>query len=175
MRATLAGPDVELGRAATEAEIQGWKLAVPPSGEGLPRGEGTVARGKDVYESKCAACHGLRGEGGPKEGLHGDRLVDGSGSLNTDHPVRTIGSYWPYATSLFSYIRAAMPFTAPQSLTADEVYAVTAYLLFLNGIIDEKEVLNAQTLPRIRMPNRDGFVSDPRPDVSNVPCIRECR
>jgi S-disulfanyl-L-cysteine oxidoreductase SoxD len=109
----------------------------------------------------CAACHGAKGEGKPA-----DRLVGGFGTLATSKPVRTVGSYWPYASTLFDYIRRAMPFNAPQSLTADQIYAVSAYILYLNNIINEDTVLDATSLPRVAMPNRNGFTnSDPRPDV----------
>ena len=144
-----------LGRSATEDEIRAWNIDVSPNGDGLPRGQGTVKRGAQVYGGKCAVCHGAMGKEGPK-----DRLVGGQGSLTTSTPLKTIGSYWPYATTLYDYINRAMPFTAPQSLTSDEVYSVTAWLLFQNGIIPEDAVMDAQTLPRVRMPNRDGFVSD---------------
>ena len=159
-----------LGRAATESEIAGWNIDVAPDGTGLPPGSGSVAQGKQLYESVCAACHGMKGEGKPA-----DRLVGGKDTLKTGKPVRTVGSFWPYATTLYDYIRRAMPYTAPQSLSADQVYAVSAYLLHLNGIVPEGTMLDAQSLAKVRMPNRDGFVGDPRPDVVNVPCRSECK
>jgi len=149
------------GRPATDEEIRAWNIDVAPTGEGLPPGQGTVKRGAQVYAAKCAACHGPTGKEGPK-----DRLVGGQGTLNTPKPIKTIGSYWPYATTLYDYINRAMPFNAPQSLTPDEIYSVTAWLLFQNGIIPEDTVIDARTLPLVRMPNRDGFIPDPRPDVS---------
>ena len=149
-----------LGRPATEAEIRAWNIDVSPTGEGLPSGRGTVKHGAQVYAAKCAACHGPTGVEGPQ-----DRLVGGQGTLATAEPVKTVGSYWPYATTLYDYIQRAMPLTAPQSLTPDEVYSVVAWILFRNGIIDEDAVLDARTLPAIRMPNREGFAPDPRPDV----------
>ena len=102
-------------------------------------------------------------------------LVGGKGTLGTDKPVMTVGSYWPYATTIYDYINRAMPIVAPQSLKPDEVYAITAYLLFLNGIIAETQTMDASTLPKVEMPNRKGFVQDPRPDIVNVPCRDQCR
>src|SRR5262245_23564389 len=142
-----------LGRNATPAQIAGWDISVGPDGAGLPAGSGTAATGLTVYEQKCQSCHGASGAGQPN-----DRLVGGQGTLATKAPVRTIGSYWPYAITVFDYVRRAMPYTQPQSLTNDEVYAVTAYLLNLNGIIGEREEMNAQTLPRVTMPNRANFI-----------------
>jgi S-disulfanyl-L-cysteine oxidoreductase SoxD len=158
------------GRPVSEREIAGWNIDVSPDGRGLPAGSGTVARGKPLYEQHCAACHGMNGEGKPA-----DRLVGGRGTLNTDKPVMTVGSYWPYATIVYDYINRAMPFHAPQSLKPDEVYSITAYLLFLNGIIRENDVMDAASLPRVQMPNRAGFVTDPRPDLQNPACRTQCR
>lgn len=149
------------GRAATEVEIKAWDIDVSPGGMGLPPGRGTVPQGAVVYRNKCAACHGPTGSEGPK-----DRLIGGYGSLATEHPVKTIGSFWPYATTLYDYIHRAMPLNAPQSLTPEEVYGVVAWLLHQNGIIPADMTIDAQTLPAVKMPNRGGFVSDPRPDVS---------
>jgi cytochrome c len=142
-----------LGRVATAQEIAGWDISVAPSGAGLPPGRGTAVDGAPVYEQKCQACHGAKGAGQPN-----DRLVGGQGTLASNAPVRTIGSYWPYSTTIFDYVRRAMPYNQPQTLTNDEVYALTAYLLNLNGIIGEREEMNAQTLPKVKMPNRDNFV-----------------
>jgi cytochrome c len=158
------------GKAASAREIAGWDIDVSPDGRGLPPGSGTAARGKPLYEQHCATCHGMKGEGKPA-----DRLVGGRGTLNTDTPVMTVGSYWPYATTVYDYIYRSMPFHAPQSLKPDEVYSITAHLLFLNGIIGEGDVMDASSLPRVQMPNRKGFVSDPRPDLHNAPCRSECR
>jgi len=150
-----------IGRVATPAEISGWDIDIGRDGSNLPSGSGSVARGRTVYAEQCAACHGTEGQGGV-----GDRLVGGQGTLATAKPVRTVGSYWPYASTLFDYIRRAMPFNAPQSLTADQVYAVSAYILYLNNIVTEDTVLDATSLPRVEMPNRNGLTSpDPRPDV----------
>jgi S-disulfanyl-L-cysteine oxidoreductase SoxD len=145
------GPN--LGREATPAEIAGWDISIPPDGSGLPPGGGTAAAGAAVYAAKCQSCHGEKGAGQPN-----DRLVGGQGTLAGPAPVRTIGSYWPYATTVFDYVRRAMPYQQPQSLTNDEVYALTAYLLHLNGVIAEGDVINAQTLPKVNMPNRDNFI-----------------
>ena len=150
------------GAAVSAEEIARWDISIPPSGAGLPAGSGTAKQGAPVYGAKCLACHGEKGAGKPA-----DVLVGGIGSLATAKPVRTVGSYWPYATTLFDYVRRAMPITNPLSLTDDEVYAVSAYVLFLNGIVGEDAVMNAQTLPQVKMPNRDGFVSDWPPRARN--------
>jgi len=143
-------------------EVARWDISIPPSGTGLPGGSGTAKQGAAVYAAKCVACHGDKGVGKPA-----DALVGGIGSLATARPVRSVGSYWPYATTLFDYVRRAMPITNPLSLSDDEVYAVSAYVLFLNGIVGEDAVMNAQTLPQVKMPNRDGFVSDWPPRARN--------
>lgn len=148
-----------LGRPAKPDEITAWDSAISPDGRELPAGSGTAAEGGRIYAAKCAACHGKTGREGPN-----DVLVGGQGTLNTRKPVKTVGSYWPYATTVWDYINRAMPFDKPGSMTADEVYAVTAYLLSLNNIIHEDEVMNAKTLPQVKMPNRNGFIGDPRPD-----------
>jgi mono/diheme cytochrome c family protein len=152
-QATARGPN--LGRVATAEEVAGWDISIPPSGAGLPAGSGTARQGATVYAAKCLACHGEKGAGKPA-----DALVGGIGSLATAQPVRTVGSYWPYATTLFDYVRRAMPIDHPLSLTNDEVYAVSAYILYLNGIVAEDAPMTAMTLPLVKMPNRDGFVSD---------------
>ena len=153
------------GHPATPEQIAGWDIDVAADGTGLPPGSGTVAQGKALYDRLGATCHGAKGEGG--EG--GPPLVGGIGSLHTQTPLKTVGSYWPYAPTLFDYIHRAMPADKPQSLTPDEVYALCAYLLFLNGIVPEDAVMDAQTLPQVVMPNHAGFSSpDPRPDVFNT-------
>ncbi|HUP94984.1 MAG TPA: cytochrome c [Burkholderiales bacterium] len=144
-----------LGLAATPEQIRAWDISIPPSGEGLPPGSGTAKQGAAVYAAKCQSCHGAKGAGKPA-----DALVGGVGTLADANAVRTVGSYWPYATTLFDYVRRAMPTNAPMSLTNDEVYASSAYILYLNGIIAEDVPMNAQTLPAVKMPNRDGFLSD---------------
>ncbi len=149
--APTRGPN--LGATPSAAMLAAMDMSIPPSGAGLPAGSGTVAQGKTVYDAKCQTCHGPKGEGKPA-----DPLVGGIGSLASGKPMRTVGSYWPYATTLFDYTRRAMPTNAPQTLTNDEVYAVSAYVLFLNGIVPESAVMTAQTLPQVKMPNRDGFI-----------------
>src|SRR4029453_7939380 len=149
----IAQETPNLGRPATPAEVAGWDISIPPDGTGLPPGSGTPEQGAVVYTQKCQACHGEKGAGKPNE-----QLVGGQGTLASANPVRTIGSYWPYATTVFDYVRRAMPYTQSQSLTNDEVYAVTAYLLHLNGIIGAQAVINAKTLPQVQMPNRENFI-----------------
>jgi len=142
-----------LGEPITAADLAPWDISIQPDGTGLPPGSGTAAAGERIYAAKCVACHGEKGAGQPN-----DRLVGGQDTLTQLAQTRTIGSFWPYASTVFDYIRRAMPFQSPQSLGNDEAYALTAYLLALNGIIDEDEEMNARTLARVRMPNRDGFV-----------------
>ena len=158
-----------IGRAATPAEIAGWNIDIDRYGNNLPPGSGSVSRGHEVFDQQCSACHGAKGEGGV-----GDQLVGGQGTLAAPKPVRTVGSYWPYAPTLFDYIRRAMPLNAPQSLSDDDVYAVSGYILNLNGLLPADATLDARTLSAIKMPNRDKFVGDPRPDVKNPECIRDC-
>src|SRR5437868_14731784 len=144
-----------LGAPVSAEELARWDISIPPSGAGLPAGSGDARQGLQVYEQKCLACHGAKGVGKPA-----DALAGGAGTLASRTPMRTVGSYWPYATTLFDYVRRAMPIGNPLSLTDDEVYAVSAYVLHINGIIGEDVAMNAQTLPQVRMPNRDGFISD---------------
>jgi S-disulfanyl-L-cysteine oxidoreductase SoxD len=155
-----SGESYGLGRAATDEEIRAWNIDVSSTGEGLPAGQGTVKQGAQVYAAKCAMCHGPTGTEGPK-----DKLVGGQNTVKTAKPIKTIGSYWPYATTLYDFINRAMPFNAPGSLNSDEIYSVIAWLLFQNGIIKEDAVIDARTLPQVQMPNRNGFIPDPRPDV----------
>lgn len=155
-----------IGTPLAPAVVAPWNIDAAPDGRGLPPGRGSVAAGKAVYEAQCAACHGAKGEG-----TIADRLVGGVGTLASDKPVRTVGSFWPYATTLYDFIYRAMPYTAPQSLQPSEVYAVTAYLLHLNGIVPANAVLDARSLPAVHMPNRDGFVADPRPDTGRPAAI----
>jgi mono/diheme cytochrome c family protein len=158
-----------IGRPATAAEVAGWNIDIDRDGHNLPPGSGSVSHGHEVFDQQCAACHGTKGEGGV-----GDRLVGGQGTLATKTPVRTVGSYWPYAPTLFDYIRRAMPQNAPQSLSIEDVYAVSAYILYLNGLLAADATLDAKTLSAIKMPNRNMFVSDPRPDVKNPACMSGC-
>lgn len=141
-----------LGQTPTAEQIRGWDIDVRADGTGLPAGRGSVQQGQAIYQARCLSCHGANGEKGTAP-----RLAGGQGTLATKAPVLTVGSYWPYAPTLFDYIRRAMPLDSPQSLTSDEVYAVTAYTLHLNGIVRGDAVLDAKSLARIRMPNRDGF------------------
>jgi mono/diheme cytochrome c family protein len=144
-----------LGRIAAPEEIASWDMSIGPGGAGLPPGSGTPKQGEAVYTAKCLVCHGEKGAGKPN-----DALVGGRGTLAGDQPpVKTVGSFWPYATTLFDYVRRAMPLNESKTLTNDEVYAVVAYLLQLNGITSENETIDAQTLPKVRMPNRDGFMT----------------
>jgi cytochrome c len=143
-----------LGQQVSPQEIAAWDISIGPAGAGLPPGSGTSQQGERVYAAKCVGCHGEKGSGKPN-----DQLVGGIGSLTGDQPpVKTVGSFWPYATTLFDYVRRAMPVNEPKSLSDDEVYAVAAYILQLNGIIGVAETINAQTLPLVKMPNREGFV-----------------
>ena len=150
----------DLGTPATPEEIDAWGPIVGPDGEGLPAGSGTAAEGRALYDRRCAACHGPTGQEGPD-----DRLAGGQGSLAGDGARKTVGSYWPAATTLWDYVNRAMPFNQPGSLSTDEVYAVVAYVLYLNDLVGEDDPVDAGTLPRVEMPNRDGFVPDARPDV----------
>lgn len=144
---------VKLGTPISEDQLSSFDLIAGPDGSGFPAGKGTAKEGKLVFDTKCAACHALNGEGNSGN----TRLV--GGNMNSESsPMRTVGSYWPYASTVFDFIRRAMPADAPKSLTPDEVYQATAYVLFLNGIVDENTVLNKNTLMDIEMPNKDGFV-----------------
>ncbi|GJE60073.1 c-type cytochrome [Methylobacterium trifolii] len=158
--AANASPRYGIGRPATQPEIAAWDIDIDRDGRKLPAGQGSVAQGQILFASQCASCHGAKGEGGT-----GERLVGGQGSLASGKPIKTVGSFWPYAPTLFDYIRRAMPLNAPQSLDTDAVYAVSAYILHLNGLVPGDAVIDAASLAAVRMPNRDGFVSDPRPDV----------
>ena len=158
--ALAQAPALGIGHTPTPDQLRLIDIDVTPDGKGLPRGSGTAAKGKDVYTRRCETCHGPSGKEGPQENLTGGR-----GSLATAKPIKSVGSYWPYATTLWDYINRAMPFDHPSTLTPDEVYSAAAYVLFLNGIVGEQDVLDQTTLPKIQMPNRGGFVSDPRPDT----------
>jgi hypothetical protein len=151
-----------VGKPATADEVRARDITVFPDGRGLPAGHGTAERGRVVYEAKCASCHGERGQGS------GDfpAIAGGLGTLTGPEPNPTVGSYWPYATTLWDYVHRAMPYQSPGSLTSDQVYSVTAYILYMNKIIEEHAELNSKTLPKVKMPNRNGFVPDPRPDVN---------
>lgn len=158
-----------IGRPATPTEIAGWNIDIDRHGDNLPPGSGSVSQGRKIFNEQCAACHGAKGEGGV-----GDKLAGGQGTLATPEPIRTVGSYWPYAPTLFDYIHRAMPQNAPQSLSNQDVYAVAAYILNLNGLLPADATLDARTLSAIKMPNRNGFVGDLRPDVTNPVCATGC-
>src|ERR1700730_15142688 len=144
-----------LGRAATPEKIAAWDISIAPDGAGLPPGSGTPGQGEAVYAAKCLACHGEKGAGKPN-----DQLAGRQGTLAGEKPaVKTVGSFWPYTTTVFDYVRRAMPHNESKSLSNDEVYAVVAYILNLNGVIAETATMNAETLPQVRMPNRDGFLT----------------
>jgi len=151
--AALAADGPKFGKPISEADASAWDISIGPDGVGLPAGSGTPAQGAMVFAAKCAACHGAKGEGGA-----GPRLVGGQGTLPAPSiPVQTVGSYWPYATTVFDYVRRTMPWNQPKTLTNDEVYSVTAYILNMNGIVKDGETMNKDTLAKVRMPNRDGF------------------
>lgn len=165
-----------IGAPATAAQIAGWDIDVRPDGAGLPPGKGSVRDGEKVYLERCAACHGEFGESAGRW----PQLAQGKGTLATHDPVKTVGSYFPYAASFFDYIRRAMPFGDAQSLSNDEVYAVTAFILNLNDIVDDKFVLSKETWSKVKMPNEGGFVDDDRKTAEKAfwnpkPCMKECR
>jgi mono/diheme cytochrome c family protein len=159
--ATPEIPRYGLGRPAAATDFSSHDYLVGPNGSELPKGRGTAAQGRAIYMQSCVACHGLKGEGTNEY----PALAGGMGTLKSDKPLPTVGSYWPYATTVWDYVNRAMPYQNPGLLKPDEVYAVTAYVLALNGIVSEDFELNERTLPTVRMPNFDGFVPDPRPDV----------
>ncbi|MDE2371677.1 MAG: cytochrome c [Burkholderiales bacterium] len=152
------------GTPATAPDLARF-LTVQPDGRGLPPGSGNAAAGAKVYAQSCFACHGDKLQGNPAKGIGGDRLIGGRGSLATAAPVKTVESYWPYSTTLFDYVKRAMPFSAPGSLSDDDAYAVVAYILAEGKVIKPSETMNAQTLPKVMMPNRDGFIPDSRPEL----------
>jgi mono/diheme cytochrome c family protein len=155
-------PKYGVGQPPTPDQIRDLGLAIAPDGSGLPEGAGTAAQGREVFAARCAKCHGDKGQGDL-----GPRLVGGQGTLATAKPVKTVGSFWPYATTVWDYVSRAMPFDQPGLLKPPEVYAVVAYILNLNGVIGVDAVMDAKSLPQVKMPNRDGFVPDPRPDIGS--------
>ena len=148
----------QFGQPIAPADIAPWDISIGPDGKGLPPGSGTAKQGEAIYAAKCQACHGEKGAGKPN-----DQLVGGNDTIKSNKPaVKTVGSYWPYATTLFDYMRRAMPFNESKTLTPDETYAVSAYILNLNNIIGADDVLDARSLPKVQMPNKDGFIPFPR-------------
>ena len=159
------------GTVPDARQVAGWSIAVLPDGTGLPAGHGSVSQGADIFASQCAACHGTFGEG---EGRYPKLASDSK--LTDEHPVKAVGNFWPYATTVWDYINRAMPFPAPHSLSPDEVYALTAYVLNLNNLVGDDFVADRTTLPKVVMPNRFGFIlRDPRPDTHDVACMSDCR
>jgi cytochrome c len=160
------------GTPATAEQIKGWDIdARGDDGKGLPPGKGDVNHGAEVFADQCASCHGTFGEG---EGRY-PKLAGGNGSLTADRPEPTVGSYWPFAVTLWDYINRAMPFPTPRTLSADDVYALTAYILNLNNIVPADFVADKESLPKVKMPNHDSFSwQDPRPDTAMKPCMTKC-
>jgi cytochrome c len=165
-----------VGRAATAEEVAGWHISIRPDGKGLPAGKGTVKQGEPIYMERCASCHGEFGEGKGRWPM----IAGGMNSLKSDDPQKSVGSYWPYASTLIDYIRRAMPFGNAQSLTPDELYAVTAYVLFLNDVIKEEEFeLSDKNFASIKLPNAGGFFDDDRETsekhfLKSEPCMKDC-
>ena len=160
VQAVRAAETPHLGKPADPELLRAWDISIPPDGSGLPPGRGSVAEGAAIYEAKCVMCHGAAGAGQPA-----DRLTGGIGTLASAQPVKTVANYWPYATTLFDYVKRAMPFNAPGSLSDSDVYAVVAYILSEAKIIKPTDTMNATTLPKVMMPNRDGFIPDARPEL----------
>jgi S-disulfanyl-L-cysteine oxidoreductase SoxD len=159
------------GTPAAPAEIAGWDIDARPDGVGLPPGSGSVSKGANVYAEQCTPCHGTFGEGEARY----PKLSGGEGTLTSERPEPTVGSYWPFATTLFDYINRAMPFQAPHSLSANDVYALTAYVLNINNIVDNNFIADRNSLPKVKMPNHDHFIwQDPRPDTSAKECMKNC-
>ena len=176
MASPLAAEPLGLGRAATPEEIALWDIDVRPDGLGLPAGSGDVMTGDKIYTEKCSACHGVFGEGTGRWPV----LAGGQGSLSDARPVKTIGSYWPYLSTVYDYVNRAMPFGNAQSLTHDEVYAITAYLLYLNDEVDEDFVLSSDNFAEARLPNEEAFKPDDRVEVEfaafkEEPCMSDCK
>jgi S-disulfanyl-L-cysteine oxidoreductase SoxD len=160
-----------IGKVATANVIAGWDIDVRPDGMGLPEGSGSVEDGEAIYEDKCSMCHGSFGEGEDSW----PKLAGGAGTLIEPRPEKTIGSFWPYASTLWDYINRAMPFPAPQSLEPNEVYAITAYILNMNEIVEDDFVLSKDNFSTVEMPNKDGFYVDDRPDTKNTRCMKDCK
>lgn len=159
------------GQDATAEQIAGWDIDIRPDGMGLPPGGATPEDGEMLYEEQCASCHGSFGEGVGRYPI----LAGGEGTLADARPEKTVGSFWPYATTLWDYIHRAMPFAQPESLTDEEVYALTAYVLYLNDLVEYDVEINQGNLADVEMPNKDGFFFDDRPDVKAERCMRDCK
>ncbi len=171
-QAHSAPPGAAFGQPVSEQDLAGWNIDIrTKDGAGLPPGKGDAVLGRTVYQQQCVACHGEQAKGGPVFGS----MVGGIGSFKTNTRVLTPGSMYPYAPILFDYIRRAMPMNAPQSLSNDQVYAVSAYILHLNGLVGERDQMDARTMPAVLMPNRNGFMVDDRPDTSAVRCMSNCK
>ena len=168
---TLAPGYFGLGHVPDAREIAGWDIDIRPDGKGLPPGTGSVETGEVIYEEKCSLCHGSFGEG--VDGF--PVLAGGEDSLTDMRPEKTVGSYWRYTSTLWDYINRTMPFTEPESLGADEVYALVAYVLYLNDLVEDDFTLTQQNLTEVRLPNELNFVPDPRPDVANERCMQDCK
>jgi S-disulfanyl-L-cysteine oxidoreductase SoxD len=164
-----------LGREAVPEEVAAWDIDVRPDGQGLPPGKGTVAQGEEKFAEQCAACHGDFGEGVDRWPV----LAGGLDTLKSDDPVKTVGSYWPFLSTVFDYVHRAMPFGYAQSLSNNEVYALTAYILYLNDIVDDDFELSKENFTTVKMPNEANFFDDPRPDTALVtqkePCMKDCK
>ena len=172
---TVGAAEFGIGRIATPAEIKIWDIDVRPDGQGLPEGRGTVEDGEEILAEKCADCHGEFGEGSGRWPV----LAGGSDTLTTEDPVKTIGSYWPYLSTAFDYIKRAMPFGDAQTLTSNETYAILAYLLYLNDLMEEDGELTRENFTSFKLPNEGSFVEDQRPDaqptsLSNL-CMSDCK
>lgn len=166
----------DLGRKATPEEVAAWNIDIRPDGQGLPEGSGTVAQGEEIWTEKCSSCHGDFGEAVDRWPV----VAGGGGTLTSDDPVKTVGSYWPYLSTVWDYVNRAMPFTEARSLEPDEVYALTAYILFINDVVSEEDFeLSKENFIKQRLPNENGFVTDARPDTPNVktvePCMKDCK
>jgi cytochrome c len=171
----LADGPSGLGRAALPEEIAAWDIDVRPDGLGLPPGQGSVADGEELYITNCAHCHGDFGEGLDRWPV----LAGGDDTLTSDRPVKTVGSYWPYLSTVYDYVNRAMPFGFAQSLETDDVYALTAYILYLNYVVEDDFTLTQENFTQVEMPNAGAFTDDPRPDIPLVaegpPCMADCK
>ena len=179
LAALIAGPavagDFGLGREATEDEVAAWNIDIRPDGQGLPEGEGSVMEGEEIYLTNCAHCHGDFGEGLGRWPV----LSGGEGTLDTHDPVKTVGSYWPFLSTVYDYVHRAMPFGYAQSLSDNQTYALTAYILYLNYLVEDDFVLSKDNFTEVEMPNEGNFFPDPRPDTpmmsDGAPCMENCK